>query len=311
MKVVAVINYKGGVGKTTAVANIGAQLASRGKNVLLIDFDPQISLTLSFYSIFEWEQQLRDKYTLWSWLNAFDTRDKVELADLVLTPPRAEAALSGRGRLDLIASHFDLINEDLRLMGQLLHGNSEVELRTNRVRLQQRLTQALRHPRFADYDVVLIDCPPNFNIATRLALVASGYSITPARADYLSTIGLRYLFANYGRLVDGFNEDVHLVGDPDDEEVIEPLHLGVVFTMVQFNNRQPYNAQQNFMVQVREDFPVFSSMMRYNNSLYGDSGEGGVPVALRDRIHPDVAADLDDLATELLKRLGDDEGIRL
>ena len=58
MKVVSVINYKGGVGKTTTTANLAAELAWRGKDVLIIDLDPQASLTFSFIKPEEWQ----DKY---------------------------------------------------------------------------------------------------------------------------------------------------------------------------------------------------------------------------------------------------------
>ena len=58
MKIVSVINYKGGVGKTTLTANLGAYAASKGKRVLMIDLDPQSSLTFSFMTPDSW----RDKY---------------------------------------------------------------------------------------------------------------------------------------------------------------------------------------------------------------------------------------------------------
>ena len=67
--------------------------------------------------------------------------------------------MSGRRRLDLILALRPHQRDARSWASCCMQGNSEVELRTNRVRLQQRLTQALRHPRFADYDVVLIDCP--------------------------------------------------------------------------------------------------------------------------------------------------------
>lgn len=57
MSVVSVINYKGGVGKTTLTANIGAELAARGRKVLLVDLDPQSSLTFSFYRPAEFESR--------------------------------------------------------------------------------------------------------------------------------------------------------------------------------------------------------------------------------------------------------------
>ena len=67
MRVVSVINYKGGVGKTTLTANIGAALAFTGRKILLIDLDPQTSLTFSFYRPEEWESQLAETRTIKRW----------------------------------------------------------------------------------------------------------------------------------------------------------------------------------------------------------------------------------------------------
>src|SRR5687768_8163247 len=68
--VVTVINYKGGVGKTTLTANIGAELAYRGKAVLLIDLDPQASLTFSLYDPPQWERELADEHTILQWFGS-------------------------------------------------------------------------------------------------------------------------------------------------------------------------------------------------------------------------------------------------
>ena len=78
MTVVSVINYKGGVGKTTLTANIGAELAYRGRKVLLVDLDPQASLTFSFYMPDEWEKSLADDRTLLQWYGSLLSGPAVE-----------------------------------------------------------------------------------------------------------------------------------------------------------------------------------------------------------------------------------------
>lgn len=67
MKVVSVINYKGGVGKTTITAKLGAELAYRGAKVLLIDLDPQASLTFSFLRPDEWMRDIAENMTVKNW----------------------------------------------------------------------------------------------------------------------------------------------------------------------------------------------------------------------------------------------------
>ena len=80
MKVISVVNYKGGVGKTTFVANIATNLAKRGKKVLLIDLDPQGSLTFSFIKVDEWANKYGETRTIKNW---FDDRLNGRETDIV------------------------------------------------------------------------------------------------------------------------------------------------------------------------------------------------------------------------------------
>ena len=84
---------------------------------------------------------------------------------------------------------------------------------------------------------------PNFNIVTKNAIVASDYILIPAKADYLSTLGIDYLQRNVKELIEDFNEYT-AVDDANTIEEINPKFLGVVFTMVQFNRQQPISAQK-------------------------------------------------------------------
>ncbi len=67
MKTISVINYKGGVGKTTITANLAAEMAFRGKKILAIDLDPQASLTFSFFSVDEWRTKFEGSKTIKNW----------------------------------------------------------------------------------------------------------------------------------------------------------------------------------------------------------------------------------------------------
>jgi chromosome partitioning protein len=175
----------------------------------------------------------------------------------------------------------------------------------------QSLSRELRSPGFAEYDLVLIDCPPNLSLATRIALTASDYIVSPARPDYLATIGLGYFFDYYQRVVDAHNQDIGNSGFG--VAAWHPIHLGIVFTMIQFSSPdRPYAQQEQYMQMVRRmGLPIFDAALRYNNSLYGGAGDGGVPVALLESLHPQVAQDIDMLGSEFLKRLSNREGKRL
>lgn len=87
MEIIAVINYKGGVGKTTTTANIAAELAFKGKRVLIIDSDAQASLTFSFVRPDEWDEYLKDKKTIKNWFDAVaEGQEPPSLASLIISP---------------------------------------------------------------------------------------------------------------------------------------------------------------------------------------------------------------------------------
>src|SRR5262245_3894569 len=130
MRVVSVINYKGGVGKTSLTANLGAELAWRGKRILLIDLDAQASLTFSFISPDDWGSRYEADRTIKAWFDSFELGEKIPLSGLIERPARVNQMLGGRGHLHVIYSHLGLLNVDLELATQI-RGASLSQARRN------------------------------------------------------------------------------------------------------------------------------------------------------------------------------------
>ncbi len=306
MPVISVINYKGGVGKTTLTANVGAELAWRGYRVLLLDLDPQASLTFSFVRPDYWNKHLSQERTIKSWYDAMQYRQSVDLRSLAFSPSQVNPSLRaylGNRRFDIIPSHLGLINVDLELATEL-GGASIRQSKLNYMRVHQRLAQGLADPSFEDYDIIMIDCPPNFNVVTKTAIVASDYILIPAKPDYLSTLGIDYLKRNLDALVGDYNEYVNLESGGDNRK-IAPVILGVVFTMVQIYGGVPIAAQRSYITQTKHlKLPVFGSTLRENKTLFASAPEEGVPIVLRGHAsYRHVVSELEAFVNELVEKL--------
>jgi chromosome partitioning protein len=156
--VLAVANQKGGVAKTTTVHALGAALAERGERVLLVDLDPQASLTYSMGA---------DPETL-----------KVSLHDVMVRRiPAAEAVLYD-GECHLLPATIDLAGTEVYLAS-----------RTGR---EKALTKAL-DPLLGAYDTVLIDCPPSLGVLTINGLTAARRVLIPLQCETLSYRGVGQL----------------------------------------------------------------------------------------------------------------------
>ena len=299
---VSVINYKGGVGKTTIAANIAAELGWRGSKVLLIDLDPQASLTFSFLTVDTWRAMYADTKTIRNWYDAFIDQDRnLALSNLIVRPPAINQIIDGQ--VDLICSHLALINIDLELAARL-GGASPRQVRNSFLNVHTRLIDGLNAVGAEDaYDHVLIDCPPNFNIVTKTAVVASDRILVPAIPDYLSTLGIEQLERHVDELVNDFNG----YAEEDSRDTIGPSIIGVVPTMVQVYRGRPVSSQRPFIAEIRRmGVPVFDTLIRRNNKMHGDTPRYGIPVVLQSvsgTTYESVRSELEDLTTEFLGRL--------
>lgn len=293
MPTISVINYKGGVGKTTLTANIAAELAQRGLRVLAIDLDAQASLTFSLVQPDYWSTHLQHNKTVKQWFDSFgeNSNAPIDLESLILKPTTVNARLrKSGGELHLIASHLGLINVDLELATEL-NGSNLTQAKRKYLKVHRRLSEGLSRPAFSNYDVILIDCPPNFNIVTKTAIIASDKILVPSKPDYLSTLGTEYLQRSLRELVSEHNE---YLDQENSQLAISPEVLGVIFTMVQFYGGQPISAQRPFISQTKQlGLYVFGSYFRDTKTNLANAAADNVPLIL------DGYASTEDLIREL------------
>ncbi|MBM4424189.1 MAG: ParA family protein [Chloroflexi bacterium] len=175
----ALVNQKGGVGKTTTAINLGAYLAQLGQRVLLIDLDPQANTT-SCLGI--------DKHKVKT--SIYDVLIEGEKpADAILVSPKLN--------LSLMPSSPELSGADVELVNELAR---ETRLKTRLASLK------------GNYDYILIDCPPSLSLLTVNALVASEAVIIPVQCEYLALEGLGQLVQTINRVRSALNTGLHVRG---------------------------------------------------------------------------------------------------
>ena len=278
-------------------------MAFRGKDVLIVDLDPQANLTFSFFTVEKWQKLDGKSKTIKHWYDAFLEEDKdMPLSDLIVSPKKVNKKLEelgSTGSIDIISSHLELINVDMELATRY-GGNTDRTIRSSFLRLFSRLQKGLEEIE-DEYDVVIIDCPPNFNIVTQNAIIASDLYLVPARPDVLSTIGIDQLARHIETLTERYNGFVDSAGGAWKHAT--PSMLGVVFTMVNIYKQEPISTQREFITRVkRSGYPVFDSFMRDNKTLFAKSPDYGVPVVLDDDlsgIYLDIRKELEEIVDEV------------
>ena len=178
-RIITVANQKGGVGKTTTVANLGAAIAERGYRVLLLDFDPQAALTA-------WAGL--DPYHLSPTTYSLLLRESTSLNDIIRS--LSEHLFIAPASVDLAAAEYNLINAEDR-----------------NFRLQKKLASGIDN-----LDFILIDTPPNLGLITTNALVASDELLIPVQCHYLAMRGVRALLETVWLIHDRFHQRLELLG---------------------------------------------------------------------------------------------------
>ena len=175
-RIIALVNQKGGVGKTTSTINIGAGLHKAGKRVLLVDLDPQGNLTVSVgveaYNL---------DYTVFEVLKG---------------DAEPQAAIVKRG--------YDIIPADIRLSG------ADMEL--SAVPGREMLLKEALAPISSNYDYILIDCPPSLGLITLNGLTAAREIFIPLQAEFLALNGMAQLLNTVKAVQKRLNPQLDITG---------------------------------------------------------------------------------------------------
>jgi chromosome partitioning protein len=183
--VLASINLKGGVGKTTLAVNYAAYCGRKGRRVLLCDLDPQANASFGMIGVEGWEEHTKNHGTVADLLGA--RRHKSAQGE---AKSFDEVIISNAWKnVDLVPSHLDLFTVDLDLAG----------LTAREFQLKKSLKDHIDN-----YDIVICDCPPNLTLPTQNALAISTHYMVPVSLDYLSVLGIGLLLSR----IDVLSEDL-------------------------------------------------------------------------------------------------------
>lgn len=175
-RIIAIAQHKGGTGKTTSTINLGAALSKQGKQILLVDLDPQANLSQSL-GVMEAEKNIygviKKQYSI------------------------NEAIVNTTEGLDLIPSTLDLTGAEIELSSVI--GREFI--------LKELIGEVKKK-----YDYVLIDCPPSLSLLTANAFTAARYIIIPLQAQYLAMQGLSKLIEVVDIIRKGINRDLKIAG---------------------------------------------------------------------------------------------------
>ena len=243
VSIISTVNMKGGVGKTTLTVNLATCLAKYyGKRVLVLDLDSQISATLSLMAPQDFAQIRKKRKTL-SYLieNAIqpNPHSKLEISDIICP---AICEIEG---LELLPGDIELYDE--YLVSEKLHQEAQKQADLNFESVWNQFEGALIKKILApiqdEYDFIILDCAPGYNLLTRSGIAASDFYLLPARPEPLSIVGIQLLERRIAKL-----KESHRASD-------DPLNInliGVVFILSGGNLLSRYYNQ--VMKRVNMDF---------------------------------------------------------
>lgn len=279
--VLSTINLKGGVGKTTTtVAMAEFMSGAMRKRVLVIDLDPQTNATVMLIGEDAWRSLNEQERTIARlFKDALDPDNK--RFDFDATLQRRVSSAREADTIDLLPSSLDLIDVQDRLA-------SIPSGRFYAVNPTELLLRAVKS-HLDDYDVVIVDCPPNLGIITLNGLRISNGFMIPTIPDVLSTYGIPQIL----KRVSDFSTEI--------AEEIEPI--GIVITKYQANSTVHYNTTRR--LQADGDPSVFATVIPQANQ-YAAAAEHGGSMTLKQKWgYGGLADQYETLANEVFSKLAE------
>lgn len=322
MKIISVINYKGGVGKTTITTNLAYELALKGKRVLLLDLDPQTSATQSLIPISPIENyqnyvnQLQNNkiYTISKYFDYIFSTNFIQNFQLPINP-------TNNPHLHFVASDFNLTYINNSLAIHLSHSFEPISSLINYINLYNRFKSDLEANNM--YDVILLDCPPNFDTITKMAITASDSYVIPTKMNEMSVVGITTLKNHINSHITKYNQYLGLYNTYYNEMInsinhftypnCNPRFLGVIANMLNPKYRsteQKYiSTEQNVMENLTNSgINIFDIKIRENVTMHGSSI---IPLTARksdyyrsDPTHNEVLSELENLTNEFIIKAG-------
>jgi chromosome partitioning protein len=185
MPIICIANQKGGVGKTTTAAAMAQSLSEHGKRVLLIDWDPQASLTVSLGFIPD--DMKRTGYDVLT--STIRNNGNLSLQDVILK--------TGNTNIDLVPANIELSQAQLDLVNAF-----------TRELILKEMIEPVRHY----YDFILVDCLPSLGLLTINALSAADSVLIPLQSDFLAMKGLALLLTTIIRVQEKINPSLEILG---------------------------------------------------------------------------------------------------
>ncbi|MCS7204224.1 MAG: ParA family protein [Leptospiraceae bacterium] len=263
---ISIINYKGGVGKTTLTLNLSYALSSIfQKSVLMIDLDPQCSLSISAVKDTEWVEHIENKGSIISVIEAF-YKGKLSF------DPDWLISIKQSKKTYLLPGHLNLPEYEMKLVYQKPLYMSIEEFESQRFFILQKYLKSLKD----EFDFIFFDCPPNVYVLSRNAILASDFYVIPTIPDFVSSFGIPFIHKHIEELIHSWYGKTKF--------------LGIILNKVRTQRQNLIKEFQIEYEKISEKFPnkvfetfisdriLISSIMRRKINIFNESSKKYQPL---------------------------------